>query len=69
MKSPPPLSASQYYIWFLESLNGKMEERHTWVESTVQTSRILNVNNRQDFKQYVRLNLCDCGNAQTSNPV
>ena len=46
-----------------------MEEGHIWVESTVQTSRKQNVNNRQDFKQYVRLNLCNCGNAQTSNPV
>ena len=46
-----------------------MQKGHIWVESTVQTSRKLNVNNRQDFKQYVRLNLCDSGNAQTSNPV
>ena len=25
--------------------------------------------NKEDFQQYVRLKLCDCGKAQTSNPV
>ena len=35
----------------------------------MQRSRKQNVSNREDFKQYKRLSLCDCGNAQTSNSV
>ena len=33
------------------------------------TNRKQNASNREDFNQVVKLSLCDCGNAQTSDSV
>ena len=46
-----------------------MDEGHIWVGSIIQTNRKQNANNREDFEQQVRLSLCQCGDAQTSNWV
>ena len=46
-----------------------MDEGHISVLSTIQKNRKQNASNREDFKQYVRLSWCDCGNAQTNNQV
>ena len=45
-----------------------MNEGPIWVWSTIRTSRNQNASSWEDFKQQVRLNLCDCGNTQASNP-
>ena len=34
-----------------------------------QPKKNLNSSDREDFEQQVRLTLCDCGNAQTDDPV
>ena len=44
-----------------------MDEGQIWVWSTLQTWRKQNADEAEDFKQKVRLSLCDCGNAQTGN--
>ena len=51
------------------SPNVKIDEGCNWVWSDIQTNRRQNGSNREDFKQSVRLSLCDYGNAHTSNPV
>ena len=57
----------KYDPW--SSPNGEIDEGYIWVWSTRQTNREQNTSDREDFKQQVRLSLCDCRNTRSSNPV
>ena len=46
-----------------------MDEGYNWVWLIIQSNRKQNASNSKDFKHKVRLSMCECGNAQTSNLV
>ena len=52
-----------------KSYNGEIDEEHILVWSTKQTCSKGNGRNREDFRQWVRLSLCDYRYTQTSNPL
>ena len=63
----PPFDLSIVHMIPWNSPNGGMDEGNVWVGSTIQTNRNQNASNREDFEDDIRLSLCDCGNAPTSN--
>ena len=61
---PTPLSLSISHIIPRSSPNDEI-----FLNLINHTNRKQNANNREDFKQQVKLSLCDCENAHTGNPV
>ena len=59
-----PISVSQYYIWSPETVVMVRWTRDTFeFDQPYKTRGRQNAGNREDFKQYVRLSLCNCENA------